>query len=169
MQLTLTFTEEQYARALESWAWIGLEGKIPRFTSLFGDVFFEADDGWWFLSTLEGTLERRWSTLDELKAVLATEDGADEFLLAGLAIGAAERGPERGEGQVWDFVPPPILGGEITVESLKAFDFVIALHLGGQLHGQVRDLPPGTRVSGFRVADEEPPPKRGLFGRRRRG
>jgi hypothetical protein len=169
VQLTLTFTQEQYARALESWMWIGLDGKIPRFTSMFGDVFFEADDGWWFLNSLDGTLERRWSTLDELKAVLATEDGADEFLLAGLAMGAAERGPARAEGQIWDFVPPPILGGDITVDNLQAIDFVVALHIGGQLHDQVRSMPPGTQISGVRIADDEPPPpKRGLFGRRKR-
>ena len=56
MDLTRTFTQEQYAAALESWEWIGLDGKTPVFTSAFGDVFFRAADGFWWLDTLEGTL-----------------------------------------------------------------------------------------------------------------
>lgn len=38
MELTKQFSEPQYARALESWTWLDLDGKAPRFTSLFGDV-----------------------------------------------------------------------------------------------------------------------------------
>jgi hypothetical protein len=30
-------------------------------------------------------------------------------------------------------------------------DFDVALTIAGQLHRQVRDLPPGTRISGFTV------------------
>ncbi|MCM0673191.1 hypothetical protein NCC78_00370 [Micromonospora phytophila] len=45
MELTKQFSEQQYARALESWTWLDLDGKAPRFTSLFGDVFLESADG----------------------------------------------------------------------------------------------------------------------------
>lgn len=43
--------ESDYREALESWTWVELEGKVPLFTSLFGDVFFQARDGYWFLDT----------------------------------------------------------------------------------------------------------------------
>ncbi len=36
------FTAEQYEQALESWSWLDLAGKSPRFTPLFGDLFLEA-------------------------------------------------------------------------------------------------------------------------------
>jgi hypothetical protein len=45
VRLTRTFTPEQYAKALESWAWLDLAGKKPVFTSAFGDIFFSAADG----------------------------------------------------------------------------------------------------------------------------
>jgi hypothetical protein len=49
MELTKQFGEEQYAAALESWSWLDLQGKTPRFASLFGNVFLEdADGAWWF-------------------------------------------------------------------------------------------------------------------------
>jgi hypothetical protein len=45
VDLTRRFTEQQFAAALESWQWIGLDGKTPLFTAAFGDVFFRAADG----------------------------------------------------------------------------------------------------------------------------
>jgi len=61
MELTRSFTADQFARALESWDWADIQGKQPLFTSPFGDVFFRAHDGFWFLDLLEGTLTRPWS------------------------------------------------------------------------------------------------------------
>jgi hypothetical protein len=45
VQLTKTFSADEYARGLESWAWLELAGKTPLFASLFGDVFFDSEDG----------------------------------------------------------------------------------------------------------------------------
>jgi len=36
---------------------------------------------------------------------------------------------------------------------LSAMDFVLAVDIAGQLHEQIRDLPPGTKVSGFALTD----------------
>ena len=62
MNLTFVPTPQEFEQALESWAWIGLGDKQPVFASLFGDVFFEADDGVWYLDQLEGTLTREWES-----------------------------------------------------------------------------------------------------------
>jgi hypothetical protein len=43
--LTKTLAADQYAQGLESWRWLDLTGKTPLFASLFGDVFFESDEG----------------------------------------------------------------------------------------------------------------------------
>ena len=58
MELTRSFSADQFARALESWDWADIGGKQPLFTSPFGDVFFQAQDGFWFLDLLEGALTR---------------------------------------------------------------------------------------------------------------
>ena len=44
----------------------------------------------------------------------------------------------------------PILGGELSVSNIQVIDFVVSINILGQLHRQVRDLPPGTRISKFR-------------------
>ena len=107
VQLTRTFTPEQYAQATESWGWLGLAGKTPIFTSPFGDVFFRADDGFRWLDTLEGTLTRPWLTADELNAVLNSADGRDMYLMGGLAMAAERSGFLPGPGQVYDFTISP--------------------------------------------------------------
>ena len=152
VQLTKTFSDEQYARGLESWAWLELEGKTPLLSSLFGDVFLEDGDGAvWFLDSMEGTLERAFDSTAALNAQLATEDGQDEFLLAGLAFGAHARGLVLQDHEVYDFMPPLVLGGEAAVENLEASDFVVTMHIRGQIHDQIRGLPPGTKITGFNV------------------
>jgi Domain of unknown function (DUF1851) len=154
MKLTRSFAAEEFARGLESWGWIGAAGKVPVFASVFGDVFFRADDGFWYLDTLEGSLTRVWADARALKADLATASGQDRYLLAGLAFGAESRGLVPDAGQVYDFKIPPVLGGALEVDNVQTIDFVVGLHIAGQIHDQIRGLPPGTRISGFTVSDE---------------
>lgn len=151
MELTKTFTANEYARALDSWAWLDLSGKTPAFASLFGDVFFRSGNGWWFLDTIEGTLARRWATQEELAAELATDDGQDQYLLGGLAFSAHERGIVLEPGDVYDFRVPPALGGPFDIENITAIAFAVSLTIAGQLHDQIRDLPPGTRISEIKI------------------
>jgi hypothetical protein len=154
VELIKRFTPEQFERALESWAWLDLSGKTPRLASAFGDVFLEGGGAFWFLDSVEGTLTRTWETGDQLQSQLNTPEGQDRYLLAGLAAAADRAGLVLGTDQVYDFTVPPILGGQFATDNLKVMDFVIALHLSGQLLQQVKEMPPGARVSGFRL--EEP-------------
>ena len=55
--------------------------------------------------------------------------------------------------EVYDFVLPPILGGETDLDNIMTMDFEVSLYIAGQLHRQVRDTPPGTNISGVRIAD----------------
>jgi hypothetical protein len=151
MQMMKVFTAEQYERALDSWAWIGVAGKEPVFTSLFGDVFFRSADGFWFLDTIAGTLSLEWTAEAELRQTLDSGEGQDRYLLGGLAIGAASRGLELGPDKVYDFIPPPVLSGSFDLDHLVILDFVVAVNIAGQLHQQLKDLPPGTTISGFTI------------------
>jgi hypothetical protein len=62
MQLAKTFTAEQFTCGLESWHWLDLRDKTPRFASLFGDVFLQDESGWWFLDRLEGNIDGAWDS-----------------------------------------------------------------------------------------------------------
>lgn len=45
----------------------------------------------------------------------------------------------------------------MTASNIEAIGFVVSISILGQLHRQVRDLPPGTRISGF-TFDDGPAP-----------
>lgn len=131
------------------WSWCQLAGKTPLLCSWFGHVFLAASDGVWQLDPIDGSLLRRRADGRALVEALSTEQGQDMFLLAGIAIGAERRGLSIGPRQVWAFVPPPVVGGAIASANVMALDLEIGVHLAGQLHRQVRDMPPNTRVTGF--------------------
>jgi hypothetical protein len=147
VDLIRNLSQDEIGRALESWDWIGIGDKSPLFTSPFGDVFFRAVDGFWWLDTLEATLTR-WATGEELKAALNTPEGQDQYLLAGLAASAERQGIVPTAGQVYGFKIPPVLSGETNLSNVEVIDFVVSLNILGQLHKQVRDLPPGPRSAG---------------------
>lgn len=153
-QPTRQFPEASYRQALESWTFIDLASKRPLFTSPFGDVFFQARDGLWWLDTLEGTLSRLWDAPEELRAALRTAEGQDKYLLAGLAYAAHSSGLVPEPDQIYDFTVPPVLGGKLDVSNISLRNFVVAVNLAGQLHSQVRTLPPGTRISGVTLSAE---------------
>ncbi len=146
------FTVEQYEQALESWSWLDLQGKTPRFTSLFGDLFLEAADGWWFLDTMDGGLSKVWHNETEVQQALNTSEGQDRYLLLGLAQGAERRGVTLDWDEVYTLTPPPVLGGPLDAANVSATDFVVAVNLAGQIHEQVKNLPPGTPITGLTIS-----------------
>ncbi|MFC4858143.1 hypothetical protein [Actinophytocola glycyrrhizae] len=152
MELTRRFTAEQFESGLGSWAWLGLDGKKPVFASPFGDVFLESGEGIWWLDTLDGALTCPWPDPAALETDLRTDDGQDRYLLAGLAQAAEHRGLVPTDTQVYGFTAPPVLGGALDVDNVEVIDFVVSLHIAGQIHEQVRDLPPGTPISGITIS-----------------
>jgi hypothetical protein len=152
MEVIRRFEPEQFVSALESWEFADLTGKTPLFTSPFGDVFLQGVDGIWFLDTLEGKVSKNWESVDELQSVLNTPDGQDSFLMAGLALAADESGKRPTTSQIFDFSIAPYLGGAVALENVTVTDFVVSLNIAGQIHSQLRDLPPGTPVGGITIS-----------------
>lgn len=140
-----------FGAALESWAWIGLHAVQPVVASLFGDVFLVGQDGW-CLDMIQGSLTRNWGSRDELVADINSGAGQDQYLLGGLAVAAHNSGLVLGEAEVYDFMPPPILGGATELENVTLLDFVVKLNIAGQLHDQIRRLPPGTPITGVTLS-----------------
>jgi hypothetical protein len=146
VELLRTFDPQVMSDALKAWEWIGLDGKTPMFTSAFGNVFLRAADGFWFLDRLAGTLTRPWETAGQLQDELDTPDGQSLYLSAGLVWAANEGGLVPSETEVYDFAVPPILGGGQDLANVDVTDFTTALGISGQIHEQLRGVPPGTPI-----------------------
>ncbi|MFD1987904.1 T6SS immunity protein Tdi1 domain-containing protein [Mesorhizobium newzealandense] len=136
------------AEALDGWKWIGLDGREPTAVSAFGDIFFRASDGSiHLLDTIKGRLRPVSTNWDEFSALVQDADGQDDLLLAGLVRAARKNGLILKAGQCYDFQTPPVLGGKMSVEQMQTTFFVVKVHIAGQIHGQIKDLPPGTKIN----------------------
>lgn len=151
MKLVRRFSAQQYAMVTESWQWLGLAGKTPLFAAPFGDVFFRAPDGFWWLDTLEGTLTCPWRSAEQMQAGLNTRAGQDHYLLADFAPAAARQGLVPAADQIYDFTISPVLGGAMELPNIDVIDFVVGVNIAGQLHEQVRNLPPGTAIEAVTI------------------
>jgi len=154
VHLIREFAPDAYEFALSSWSWIGIGDKTPRFASCFGDMFLESLDGWWFLDTVEGTLERRWNTMDAMFADLQGADGRAEYLLEETLNTALEQGLQLGDGEVFAFLPPPAVTGTMSVSSLAPLRFAIATNLAGRIHGELNGVQPDAGASALFAAQK---------------
>jgi hypothetical protein len=140
MELTKEFSPEQYEFALESWTFLDFTGLTPHFTSLFGDVFFQAPDAtWWYLDLVAGTLLPEWPNAKEMVEDLQTDAGQDRYLLAPVALAAARAGLVPDEVQIYDFAHSPLEGGRVEVDNLVLADFITAVNLIGVLHREIQE------------------------------
>ncbi len=81
-------------------------------------------------------------------------------------MAAHNRDVELGPDDVYDLVPPPVLGGS-DVANITAADFVVAVNIAGQLRARMRSLPPGTSISRVTADHGELPQTSSAFAHRR--
>lgn len=152
--LLLDLPEEDIVHALEGWHWIGLSGLTAIAVSAFGEVFFRAENGAILhLDAIEGRMNVVAESLSAFTADLGEAERRDDLLLAGLVVGARNRGISLATGECYDFQIAPVLGGPMDVEHMHPMSFVVKLHIAGQLHQQIKDLPPGTRINQVTISD----------------
>ncbi|WP_369370647.1 T6SS immunity protein Tdi1 domain-containing protein [Promicromonospora sp. Populi] len=137
MKLLRTFPKVAFEFGLASGQWLGLREQTPRFATCFGDIFLESLDGWWFLDTVEGTIELRWTSAVTMYAELESPEGRATYLMDDLVRDARSRGLQLNEEDVYTFTPHPALGGELSVHGLSTMRFELALNWVGQMHDRV--------------------------------
>ncbi|ATC63497.1 hypothetical protein CMV30_05745 [Nibricoccus aquaticus] len=140
---------KKISSALEAWSWLLVAEKKLILVTAFADVFFESADGIWFLDTLEGDLKHVCQSSEDLDAILSSDEGKDHYLLSGFVDRAIREGRILGEEECYDFRLHPVVGGAIDYSNIEKISAVVALHIRGQLHEQVRHLEPGTKISNF--------------------
>ncbi|PFG41827.1 hypothetical protein ATJ88_0470 [Isoptericola jiangsuensis] len=130
------FAPRAFQYGLAAWSWLDLAGMTPRLATVFGDVLLESLEGWWFLDTVEGSLELRWPTAVELTAELDSPAGRQDLLLEDLVVEAAAHGVSPGPDEVLTFMPHPVLGGRLSAASAVPVRLELALRMTGELHRQ---------------------------------
>lgn len=152
--LFIQVSAEDIEQALDGWNWLNLDGLRPIAVSAFGEIFFsDAGAAIHQLDTIEGRLTRVADSYPDLVTALQQAETRDDLLLAGLVIGARRNGLLLDPGECYDFRVAPVIGGTSNVEQMMKWSFVVKVHIAGQLHQRVKDLPPGTPIGKITIAD----------------
>jgi hypothetical protein len=84
---------------------------------------------------------------------VADREFVTDTMLPGLIVELRKAGKTLGPGQVYSFKNPPVLGGEYEVDNFEPMDIEVHFSIFGQIHRQVKDLPPGTPITGMKLVE----------------
>jgi len=136
------------------WAWL-VQGEFRAIAaSKFGDWFLERSSGMiQMLDAIQGSLEQVASSYSEFQALINTRQKQEEWLLSELVLTLHEKNVIPARGECYSFKLPLVLGGKAESDNVEVCSFRLWVSLCGQIHEQTRNLPPGTRISGFRLEE----------------
>jgi len=119
-----------------------------------GDAFVEKADGEViFLDTLEGALKHAATNQNAFLKLLKAGDLDPTWFNPNMVALLEARSEHLVPGQCYCYQIPPILGGSFESANIKAISVIVHFSIMGQLHEQIRDLPPGTKITGFKIVE----------------
>lgn len=137
--------------ALEAWRWLVPETVKPLVVTAFGDLFLVMPSGAvLFLDTILGKRAEVASSYEEWETELQHLERLDEWFMPVFLndLRAANKHLER--GQCYSALRDISLGGSYTVENFRPTSWRVHFFSSGSLHEQIKDLPPGTKISNIK-------------------
>jgi hypothetical protein len=146
--------------ALASWRWLSGTNTQVRLLTAMGDFIVLKPMGLLrrnyvcLLDTYTGTIDRIAESWEAFKELLDTSELPLTWFKADLVAQLRARGLMLSQGQCYSPIHPPILGGSYEVDNFEAVPWRVHVGIMGQIHEQVKDLPPGTPITGIDVNTE---------------
>ncbi|HVR11036.1 MAG TPA: DUF4262 domain-containing protein [Thermoanaerobaculia bacterium] len=135
---------------LEDWHWlVGPQQSLFRVT-LFGDLFLKSPEGrisW--LDAGSAHYEEIAGSEEEWTAMVCALPAV--FFHASTLLQLRELDWKPAAGQVYSRQQPFFLGGQETVDNIDLVSTVVHISHTGRVAHAVRDIPEGTRITGFQV------------------
>lgn len=140
-------------RVLEDWRWLLGPDLQLWYVTKAGSALLRnpADGSVHFLDVAAGTVERIAANVDGFKAAVVIPENLQRWLMRAVVDQMRGRGIQPGTNQCFSFKQPPVLGGAITPENMELCDIAVHFSIAGQIHRQVKDLPPGTKIRNVKI------------------
>jgi hypothetical protein len=137
---------------LDDWWWLlGERAYTVYRATAMGDLFLrDAAGQFHLLDMIGGKVQPLAASEDQLWEAVGDRRARKEILLTQVVRGLKEAGVTLGPGECYSPDLPPTVGGDLSNTNLRPCDIRIHASIMGQIHRQGRDLPAGTRISGFR-------------------
>ncbi len=144
--------------ALEDWRWlVGKKAQVRLLTAM-GDLFIVKTAGWFgkeevcLLDTCAGQQQTVSPDWDSFRRRMASPDAeVSGWLKFHLLCDLYAAGSALSEGECFSPKILPVLGGKIEPSNFAPTKWRVHMAVSGQIHRQVKDLPPGTRITGITV------------------
>jgi hypothetical protein len=151
-ELTVDFQTHDAADLLGDWG--GLVGDQMKLllVSSVGDMFLaDGRDIVFWLDTGAGTLQQVASSPEEFRQLMQQPEHANKWFIPQLVGDLMMRGVRLARGQCYSYKIPPVLGGSIAPDNFAPTDLSVHFSILGQIHRQVKNLPPGTKISDIKI------------------
>jgi hypothetical protein len=151
--LTVNFGHLDRAELLSDWQWLLGTTKLPILVTAAGDTFVQdtEDNSVHFLDVASGELKRVAESPDEFSSLLEDRDFVMGHFSVELIADLRQAGRTLEPGQLYSFKKPTVLGGEYVLNNFEPASIEVHFSLLGQIHEQVRKLPPGTKIKGVQL------------------
>ncbi|MDA0184057.1 DUF1851 domain-containing protein [Solirubrobacter phytolaccae] len=151
-ELTVGMDGLDRERLLEDWRWLIGPSKQPILLSAVGDAFVqdEHDGTVHLLDTAAGTCQPVAEDEVEFRRLVTDGRWATDHLAVDVIADFLRNGLRLASGQIYSWKQPPALGGEFEIANAGTADIGLHFSMTGQIHEQLRELPPGTPVTEVR-------------------
>jgi len=137
---------------LEDWAWLCKKPYTLIAMTNFGDMFLcDESGGVHFLDLLSAKLSSVANSVTEFQELAADKEKQRQWFLTDLLTEIELAGPALSAGQCFSFKKPPALGGRVELANVEIASIAVYVSLMGQIHHQLKDLPPGTKIQGIKI------------------
>lgn len=149
-ELTVSPTGVDLDELLSEWRWLVDDSHQVVVISALGDLFLRRNDGRIFwLDAGTAQLIQVATSADEFKRLMA--QNVNEWFAPQLVGDLLSSGKRLAPGECFSYTVPPVLGGAIEPDNFEPTDLQVHFGILGQIHRQVKDLPPGTPISDIRI------------------
>jgi hypothetical protein len=132
----------------DDWDWLLAEQNLTLHKiTCMGDAFLLNDKGQvLFLDVLGGKISHFAENQVEFDTKIDDRAIRKKILLSNLIQDLKHHGVVLNSGECYSPDHPPILGGNLDVENIHPTDIYVHMSIMGQIHNQVRHLPPGSPI-----------------------
>lgn len=152
----INVSSNEFLKAYESFVWLEkdiIHKDVLQITA-FGDLIFRnANGSVSMLDLIEGSIADIADSVNDFQNKISRKTFQEDILLSNLILSLKEKNILRNEHQVYAFKLPMVLGGKAQTENIHLMDLKVWIHIIGQIHQQVKSLPPGSEITKFLIKD----------------
>ena len=147
-ELTVSFQKHCADDLLRDWHWLVGNSMQLLIVSSLGDMFLaDAEGRVFWLDTGAGSLQQVAKGAEDFKQLMQQRENAAQWFVPQLVGDLIAAGVLLGAGQCYSYKTPPVLGGQIEPDNFEPTDLSVHFSILGQIHWQVKNLPPGTSIA----------------------